>query len=372
MRFVFAAGGTAGHINPALAVAAGLKERFPEAEILFIGTKDHLEAKLVPAAGFAFKTIEIAGFQRKLTLTNIKKNVSTAIKVIKASGAAKKILTDFKPDVAIGFGGYVSGPVLRQAAKLGIKTAIHEQNAFPGVANKALAKYVDRVMITVADAEKLIKAKNGCIVTGLPVRGEVVRAQKAQARKELGLDSRPLILSFGGSLGARKVNEAMIEVIAKRHGAKDCYFIHAMGQYGLWMKDRLSERGVNLEKEPHVMVREYIDDMARCLAAADLVICRAGASTLSELEVQGKPSILIPSPNVAENHQYHNAMALVTRGAAQILEEKDLTGDRLNEMVDLLLSEPEKLEELGQNAKKMAIDDSTQRICDVVDALMNK
>lgn len=372
MRFIFAAGGTAGHINPALAVAAGLKERYPEAEILFIGTKDHLEAKLVPAAGFAFKTIEISGFQRKLNFNNIKKNCSTVVKLLKSSGAAKKILRDFKPDVAIGFGGYVSGPVLRQAAKLGIKTAIHEQNAFPGVANKALAKYVDRVMITVADAEKLIKAKNGCIVTGLPVRGEVVRAQKAQARSELGLDSRPLILSFGGSLGARKVNEAMTEVIAKRHGAKDCYFIHAMGQYGLWMKDSLRERGVCLEQEPHVRVREYIDDMARCLAAADLVICRAGASTLSELEVQGKPSILIPSPNVAENHQYHNAMALVTRGAAQILEEKDLSGDRLNGMIDKLLREPKTLEEIGQNAKKMAIEDSTQRICDVISALMNK
>lgn len=188
MRFVFAAGGTVYHINPALAVAAGLKERYPEAEILFIGTKDHLEAKLVPAAGFAFKTIEISGFQRKLNFNNIKKNCSTVVKLLKSSGAAKKILKDFKPDVAIGFGGYVSDYVLRQAAKLGIKTAIHEQNAFPGVANKALAKYVDRVMITVADAEKLIKAKNGCIVTGLPVRGEVVRAQKAQARSELGLD----------------------------------------------------------------------------------------------------------------------------------------------------------------------------------------
>lgn len=372
MKFIFAAGGTAGHINPALAVAAGLKEQYPEAEILFIGTKEHLEAKLVPAAGFSFQTIEISGFQRKLSFQNIKRNISTVGKLLKASRAAKEILLDFQPDVAIGFGGYVSGPVLRQAVKLGVKTAIHEQNAFPGVANKALAKSVDRVMITVADAEKLLKARNGCIVTGLPVRSEVVRAGKEQARRALGLDDRPMILSFGGSLGARKINEAMLAVIAKKHQAKNCYFIHAMGQYGLWMLDGLREQGVDLETEPHVMVKEYIHDMDLCLAAADLVICRAGASTLSELEVQGKPSILIPSPNVAENHQYHNAMALVNRGAAKILEEKDLSSERLTAMIDMLLQNPQQLHELGQNAKKMAITDATQRICEVITGLMNK
>ncbi len=372
MKFVFATGGTAGHINPALAVAGELRERYPDAKFLFIGTKDHLEAKLVPAAGFDFKTIDISGFQRKLNMQNIKRNLSTVRKLSKASRKARDLLLEFQPDVAIGFGGYVSGPVLRQAVKLGIKTAIHEQNAFPGVANKTLAKSVDRVMITVKEAEPLIKAKNGCIVTGLPVRGEVAKANKAEARASLGLDDRPLILSFGGSLGARKINEAMIEVISRKYRAKDCCFIHAMGQYGLWMPDKLKENGVNLEHEPHVMVKEYIHNMDCCLAAADLVICRAGASTLSELEIQGKPSILIPSPNVAENHQYHNAMALVNRNAAMILEEKDLTGEKLTQMVDQLLKNPEQLQKLGQNAKNMAITDAVNRICEVIIGLMNK
>ncbi len=372
MKFVFATGGTAGHINPALAVAGELRKRYPDAKFLFIGTKDHLEAKLVPAAGFDFKTIDISGFQRKLNMQNIKRNLSTVRKLSKASRKARDLLLEFQPDVVIGFGGYVSGPVLRQAVKLGIKTAIHEQNAFPGVANKTLAKSVDRVMITVKEAEPLIKAKNGCIVTGLPVRGEVARADKAEARAFLGLDDRPLILSFGGSLGARKINEAMIEVISRKYQAKDCCFIHAMGQYGLWMPDKLKENGVNLEREPHVMVKEYIHNMDCCLAAADLVICRAGASTLSELEMQGKPSILIPSPNVAENHQYHNAMALVNRNAAMILEEKDLTGEKLTQIVDQLLKNPDQLQKLGQNAKNMAITDAVDRICEVIVGLMNK
>lgn len=372
MKFVFATGGTAGHINPALAVAGELRERYPDAEFLFIGTGDHLEAKLVPAAGFRFKTIDISGFQRKLSLENLKRNLSTVSKLAKSSRRARELLLEFQPDVAIGFGGYVSGPVLRQAVKLGIKTAIHEQNAFPGVANKALAKSVDRVMITVKEAEPLIKAKNGCIVTGLPVRGEVARADKAKARAALGLDERPVILSFGGSLGARQINEAMTQVITAKHQAKDCYFIHAMGQYGLWMLDKLKENGVDPVHEPHVIIKEYINNMDCCLAAADLVICRAGASTLSELEVQGKPSVLIPSPNVAENHQYHNAMALVNRDAAMILEEKDLTGEKLTQMVDRLLEHPEQLQKLGENAKGMAITDAVDRICEVIIGLMNK
>lgn len=366
MRFVFATGGTAGHINPALAVAGELRRRYPESEILFIGTRNHLEAKLVPAAGFDFKTIDISGFQRKLSAENIKKNISTVYKMFRSSKTAREILTDFRPDVVIGFGGYVSGPVLRQAVKLGIKTAIHEQNAFPGVANKALAKSVDRVMITVKEAEPLLRAKNGCIVTGLPVRSEVVNADRAQARLELGLDDRPLILSFGGSLGARQINEAMTQVISEMHDRGDCYFIHAMGQYGLWVPDKLKENGVDLENEKHIMIREYINDMDRCLAAADLVVCRAGASTLSELEVQGKPAILIPSPNVAENHQYHNAMALVNRGAALILQEKDLSGQRLTRMINDLLADKAELEQIGQNAKKAAITNASQRICDVL------
>ncbi|MDO4154439.1 MAG: undecaprenyldiphospho-muramoylpentapeptide beta-N-acetylglucosaminyltransferase [Clostridia bacterium] len=371
MKIVFAAGGTGGHINPALSAAGEVQRRYPDAEILFIGTADHMEARLVPAAGFAFKTIEIAGFQRKPTPKNILKNIKTVGLLFKSTGEVKKILKHFAPDVVVGFGGYVSGPVLRTAAKMGIKTAIHEQNAYPGVTNKALAKTADAVMLTVEAAKAHFPAcKVEPIVTGLPVRHEILEADRDFARAALSVpDNAMLILSMGGSLGAKAINEAMTELIAARYTDKDLFFLHATGKYGKWVPDKLREQGVNLDKAKNVIIREYIDDMDTCLAAADLVIGRAGASSLSEIEATGKASILIPSPNVAENHQYHNAMALVNNGAAQILEEKDLTAERLISMVDALKNDRQALQALGENAKKMAVTDSAKVICDMIVSL---
>ena len=320
MKVVFAAGGTGGHINPALAAAGELRARFPEAEILFIGTEDHMEARLVPAAGFAFQTIAIEGFQRKLSLQNLKRNLHTVNLLLHSTGAVKKILRDFAPDAAVGFGGYVSGPVIRTAAKLGIKTAIHEQNAYPGVTNKALAKLADRVMLTVEAASAHLTCKNPPVVTGLPVRREILAADRDFARAKLGVpDDALLVLSMGGSLGAKAINEAVVGLIAARWQQKNLMFLHATGKYGKWVPDKLREMGVPADAK-NVTVREYIDDMDTCLPAADLVIGRAGASSLAEIEATGKASILIPSPNVAENHQYHNAMALVNNNAARILE----------------------------------------------------
>lgn len=366
MKVLFAAGGTGGHINPALAAAGMVRQRHPDAQILFVGTAEKMEARLVPAAGYDFQTIDISGFQRKLTLENLKRNIGTVGKLLKASSQAKRILLDFQPDVVVGFGGYVSGPVLRMAAKLGLKTAIHEQNAFPGKTNKVLAGEVDKVMLTVPAAEQYLRPKHPCVVTGLPVRGELLRADRTLSRFELGLDDRPLVLSMGGSLGAEAINRAMVEVIAGRHRQADCYFMHAMGQYGLWVRDALQEKGVELNTEPHVIIREYIDDMHRCMAAADVVICRSGASSLSEIEAMGKASILIPSPNVAENHQYHNAMALVSKDAAVLIEEKDLTGERLARELDGLLGSADRRRLLGGNAKRLAITDANERIYDVI------
>lgn len=372
MKVLFAAGGTGGHINPALAAAGMVRERHPEAQILFVGTAEKMEARLVPAAGYDFKTIDISGFQRRLTLENIKRNFGTLSKLLKSSAQAKKILLDFQPDVVVGFGGYVSGPVLRMAAKLGFPTAIHEQNAFPGKTNKVLAGKVDQVMLAVPAAEQYLNAKNPCTVTGLPVRGELLRADRTLSRFELGLDDRPLVLSMGGSLGAEAINRAMVEVIAGRHQQADCYFMHAVGQYGLWVQDALKERGVDPDLEKHVIIREYIDDMYRCMAAADVVICRSGASSLSEVEAMGKASILIPSPNVAENHQYHNAMALVSKDAAVLIEEKDLTGERLAQELDRLLSSPQRRRQLEANAKALAITDANERIYAVIAGLAQK
>ena len=367
MKIVFAAGGTGGHINPALSAAGEVQRRYPDAEILFIGTADHMEARLVPAAGFAFKTIEIAGFQRKPT----PKNIKTVGLLFKSTGEVKKILKHFAPDAVVGFGGYVSGPVLRTAAKMGIKTAIHEQNAYPGVTNKALAKTADAIMLTVEAAKAHFPAcKVEPIVTGLPVRHEILEADRDFARAALSVpDNAMLILSMGGSLGAKAINEAMTELIAARYTDKELFFLHATGKYGKWVPDKLREHGVDVDKCKNVVIREYIDDMDTCLAAADLVIGRAGASSLSEIEATGKASILIPSPNVAENHQYHNAMALVNNGAAQILEEKDLTAERLISMVDALKNDRNALRVLGDNAKKMAVSDSAKVICDIIVSL---
>lgn len=370
-RIMIAAGGTGGHINPGLAVAGYIRENCPDTQILFVGTAVKMEAQLVPAAGFDFKTIEIQGFSRKMTLEGLKKNIKTAMMVIKSSSQAKKIIREFRPDVVIGFGGYVSGPVLKTAAKMGIPTAVHEQNAFPGVTNKTLAKKVDRVMLTAPEAEKYIKPKNPCVVTGLPVRGEMINADRDISRAELKVDNRPVILSMGGSLGARVINNAVTELIAERYERRNCYFLHATGKVGAGMIDVLKEeKGIDPEKNRHIMLREYIDDMYRCMAAADLVICRAGASTLSELQAMGKPAILVPYPHAAENHQYYNAMALVNNDAAILIEDKDLTGERLIKEVDSLLENPERLKTIGENAKKMAIYDATERIVNCIEEIV--
>lgn len=370
MKVIFAAGGTGGHINPALAAAGEIREKYPDAEILFVGTKTKMESKLVPQAGFDFKTIDISGFYRQLTLQNIKRNIGTVFKLFRSSSQAKKIIKEFKPDVVVGFGGYVSGPVVRAAAKMGIKTAIHEQNAFPGITNKALAKVVSQVMLTSEKAEKYLEAKNPVIVTGLPVRGEMLKAHRDFCRHNLGIsDDKILVLSMGGSLGAEAINKAMVNLIAKNASNKKLYFLHAMGQYGLWVPDKLKERGIDVDKTDNVEIRQYINDMEVCMPAADIVICRAGASSISELQALGKASILIPSPNVAENHQYYNAMDLVEKDAAKLIEEKDLTDEKLQQVFDSYIENPREIKKVSENAKAMSRADAKSKIADIIVSL---
>lgn len=371
MKILFAAGGTGGHINPALAVAGEIRERHPDAEILFVGTKDKMEARLVPAAGFDFTTIKISGFQRQLTPENIIRNIKTVWYLLTCGRRVKKIIKSFKPDVVVGFGGYVSGPVVRMAAKMGIPTAIHEQNAYPGITNKALAKLVDRVMLTASEAEKHLVPKNPVLVTGLPVRGEMLRADRDISRAELGIkDTQKLVLSMGGSLGAATINNAMVDIIADNVKNEELYFLHATGQYGLWVPDKLKEKGVDPENTPNLEIREYINDMHRCMAAADIVVCRAGASTLSEIQATGKASILIPSPNVAENHQYHNAMALVNKNAALIIEEKDFTKEKMQQLFSSLADDDENRKTIEKAAKAMSTADAKEKIADCIISLI--
>ena len=372
MKVLFTGGGTAGHINPALAAAGYLRQKEPDAQILYVGNKGGMEERLVPQAGFEIKTVHISGFQRKLTPKNLWRNAQTVVRVFTATAEAKKILQEFAPDVCVGTGGYVSGPVIREAAKLGIPCVIHESNAYPGVTTKMLAKSVKTVMLAVPDAKKYLDPKAVCTVTGNPVRGEVLAAQREESRKALGLDDRPLVLSFGGSLGASALNRAAAYMLAQSAKEGKYQHIHGYGAHDEKFLSECKEFGLDLEKSSQIQVLTYIDNMPQCLSAADLVIGRAGAMTLSEIEAKAKASILIPSPNVAENHQFHNAMALVNRGAAEIIEEKDLTGEALWEKVQGILSDPERLRSLGENAGKMETLDANERIYRVIKAAAKK
>ncbi len=350
-KILIAAGGTAGHINPALAIAGQLKKQYPDAQICFAGRKKGMEYRLVTAAGYPFYPIEVRGFQRSFAPKNIVRNFAALFWLAVSPVRCAAILKQVQPDLVIGTGGYVSGPVVRAAAKKGIRTAIHEQNAFPGVTNKLLAPLVDVVMAAVPAAVQKLGAPDKTVVCGNPVRPEVLAQDAAEARRALGIPAdKTVLLSFGGSLGAQRVNEVVADVCAWHTKHADVHHIHATGQYGVELfRDLSKEKG--FAGHPNLDVREYIDDMPKCLAAADLVICRAGALTLAELSAMGRASVLIPSPNVAENHQYYNALELEKAGGARVIEEKDLTGEGLVELVRSLVSEPDTLRIMGMHAR---------------------
>lgn len=369
MRVLIAAGGTAGHINPALAIAGAIRRADPAAEIHFAGRREGMEYRLVTQAGYPFHHIEITGFQRHLSLNNIRRNLITLWNLALSGPKARRMMKEIRPDLVIGCGGYVSGPVVRCAARQGIRTAIHEQNAFPGVTNKLLAPDVDLVFAAVPAAVEKLGAPDKTLVVGNPVRPEVFTqaANRAAIRAKLGAGDRTVILSFGGSLGARRINEVVADLCAweqKEHAP--VLHLHATGQYGVELfRDLQKQKG--FAPGSSLEVREYIDNMPELLAAADLVISRAGALTLAELEAVGRAAILIPSPNVAENHQYYNALELQKAGAAVVIEEKDLTGEALVSTVSGLLNEPGKLARMGRSARSLSVDDSLDRI---VSALM--
>ena len=362
MKILLAGGGTAGHINPAIAIAGYFKQKHKDVEILFAGTPNGMEVELVKKAGFKITPIKVAGFRRSLSAENIAHNLKSLYYLFTSNSVAKKIVKDFNPDLVIGTGGYVSGPIVLAASKLGYKTAIHEQNAFPGVTNKLLAKRVDRVFLAVAEAEKLLDCKNKPIVVGNPIRQSVIFKTKESAKKELGLDDKMCILSFGGSLGADIINKMASDLIEWNKDGKVNH-IHGYGRLGKELFPKLmKEKNIDLSKMPFENVREYIDNMDTCLAAADLVICRSGAMTLSELQATGKPSILVPSPYVAENHQYHNAMVLVNNNAAKLIEEKSYDKDVFINMLNEFYNDRDKLKAYSKNASKLAILDTAERI----------
>ncbi len=373
LKVLFACGGTAGHINPALAVASTIRSHHPDAKILFAGNPKGMESRLVPKAGFDFAPIEIMGFQRQFNWRNIKYNITSAGCLLTCGPKAKRIIESFDPDVVVGTGGYVSGPILRKAHQMGYPTVTHEQNAFPGVTTKLISKTADKVLLAVEEAHTHLDPSTPYIVTGNPIRQEMLFQNRQQAREKLGVGDRICLVTFGGSLGAQRINECVADLVAWHYKENRIHHIHATGSYGTQLFPKLlAEKGVDITGNPHIDIREYIDNMPECLAAADLVICRAGAITLSELQAMGRASILIPSPNVAANHQYFNAMVLQEHGAAVVIEEKDLTGQRLCQEVKALIQDPDRLAQLGRNAQSMAILDANERIYQEILSLLGQ
>ena len=372
MRVIFTCGGTAGHINPALALAKGLQERKPGAKVLFVGAAgDSMESHLVPQAGFPLKQVNVNSFRRKLSAEGLKHNLMAARNIFRSRRQAAAILNDFQPDLVVGTGGFASYPAVREAARRGIPTAIHESNAIPGLTTKRLASHVDRVMLGIADANTAAgyPHPDRVVVTGTPVRPGFYARTRKEARTALGLrDDKPLVLSCWGSLGAVEMNRRMVDFLALC--AKDgCPFHHIHGT-GKWYYDdtvhALREKGVELSRFPALDVRAYIDDMALCMAAADVVLCRAGASTISELIALAKPAVLVPSPNVTGDHQTKNARVLADAGGAVLVPEGECAPQRLYGEVRHLLDAPEERKTMGEAVAKLAPPDATELILDTL------
>lgn len=372
MKIILVGGGTAGHINPALALAGYIREVEPDSQILYIGAKGGMEEKMAKDAGLEFRGITVSGFSRKLNLEGIKKNLITFKNIIISTFESKKILKEWHPDICVGTGGYVCGTFLRESAKMGIPFLIHDSNSYPGITTKLLAKKAAKVLLINKDAAERLPKGISYEITGTPVRKSIKVISKDEARKKLGIpSSSTVILSFGGSLGAKTINDVMAKIIIEHKNDSDFTYIHGFGRKGHDFEEKLKNAEINIENDRKYIINEYINNMPECMAAADLVICRSGATTLSELQASAKPAILIPSPNVAENHQYHNAMALVNANAAKIIEEKNLTPEKLWQEINETLKE-NVLEKYSQNLKKIAITDANEKIYKIINETISK
>jgi UDP-N-acetylglucosamine--N-acetylmuramyl-(pentapeptide) pyrophosphoryl-undecaprenol N-acetylglucosamine transferase len=360
MRYLITGGGTGGHIYPALSIANEIKDRHSSAEILYVGTKEGLEAELVPKEGFKFETIRVKGMPRSLN----KESFIAMKELFLGLKDSKKIIKEFKPDVVIGTGGYVCGPVVYQAARKNIATVIHEQNAFPGVTNKILSRYVNNILITFKESEKYFKYPEKIILTGNPIRKDIMQIDKNKAYKDLNISPEiPFILSFGGSGGQKKLNDAMYYVIEKNSNNPNSQILHITGKrfYKEFMED-IEKKKIKLGKS--IKILPYFYDMPKGLNIADLAITSAGAITLSEISAIGVPSILIPKSYTAENHQEYNALAFEDKGAAKVILEKDLTGRHLNEIINNIINDKNKLIEMSTNSN------ASEKIVDIIDNLI--
>lgn len=369
LRILIAGGGTAGHINPAIAVARYIRTRQPSAEILFVGAQGGMEEKLVGEAGFPLKTFAMRGFLHKLTPKAIWFNLGTLRRMAASFRAADRILDEFAPDLVFGTGGFACFPPLYRAAKRGIPTAIHESNVKPGQTNKVLARVVDKVLLGFADGEKNFRQKEKLLHTGNPLREGMLFIKKSEAKKKLNM-TKPLVYSFWGSLGAREMNKITADLLEIEAKNPKWAHIHSTGSFGFgWMTELMKQKGVDFSESTHLDMREYVFDAPIVMAAADLVLCRAGSMTMSELCATGTPSIIIPSPNVAGKHQHQNARMLSDRGAAIFMEESECTAEKLAALIESLLNDPERLASMRKAALSLAVFDSREKIYDYLMAL---
>lgn len=363
MKVIIAAAGTGGHINPGIAIANEIKNHYPSADITFIGTPRGLENDLVPRAGYKLKTIEAYGIKRQISLSNLK----NAYKTLKSYKLAKKIIKDIKPNIIVGTGGYICGPVFSGAFKYGIPTVIHESNAFPGIAVKLLSKKTNTVLVGFEDTKKrLPKAKN-VVVTGTPTKVRKInltQKQKGEIKKQFKIENEfPIVTIFGGSQGAESINRCIIEIINKKLN-KEYQIIWAVGQKNY-------EEVRNSIKTPYnVCIVPYIYNMEEVLNLSDLVVSRSGAMTITEVAKCGKPAIFIPYPFATENHQEYNAKVLANAGSAKIILDKELNSNKLNNTINEILENKEKLKQMGENAEKVSIKNVEDRIYNEIEKLI--
>ncbi len=374
MNVIFTCGGTGGHINPAIAVANILRERHPDCNILFIGAKGHMEEQLVPKAGFKLRCLQISGMSRGKSFGAIMKNVKAVSQTVKAVSQCKKIIREFGADVIIGTGGYACYPALKAGTLLKIPTCVHESNAMPGLTTRMLADKVTRMLICFPESARHYKHPEKVETVGMPIRREFVYTDKAAARKVLGIGDEPVVVSAFGSLGAKKMNETIAEMLSLEMADGFPFkHIHATGKFGWeWMPEKVKACGINVENCPNLDMREYIYNMDVVMAAADVFISRAGASSCNEIAASGTPAILIPSPNVTDNHQEKNARVLSDRGGAELLLESDCTPQALYDTVKALLADRDRRDQMTIALRKDVILDSAERICDILEELTHK
>ncbi len=373
MKIVFTCGGTAGHVNPALALAGLIKERKPDSEILFVGARRGIEKQLIESAGWPFRTVEISSFHRSLAPKEIKHNLISLRNLLRSPGEAKALLKEFPADLVVGTGGYASYPMIRAASSLGIPAAVHESNAIPGLTTRLLEKHADLIMVGFEECRKNYRNPDKVLVTGTPVRGDFFRLTRKQAKQKLGMDDgRPLIVSFFGSLGAAEMNREMARFLAlEARNGLPFHHVHGAGAIGCQrMGEYLRDEAADLSRTPELEVREYIQNMSELMRAADLVICRAGASTISELTALGVPAIIIPSPNVTHNHQESNARVLADAGGAVMILEKDSSGQRLYDTASDILHDEARRKAMSAAMSSLGTIDAAEKILDAVMALV--